>query len=329
MYNKKSVSIIIPNYNGRMLLERYLPNTLAAIRHSGADYEIIVVDDCSEDDSVSYLQEHYPGVHVHVNNENRGFSFTCNQGLRIASKDLVLLLNSDVQLTHDYFDKQWKYFNHPDTFGVMGRIMNVKRNKIEDAARYLSFSGCKIKANRFFYSTNTYGYTTTAYLSGANALIDRLKLQQIGGFNEIFSPFYSEDFELSLRAWRLGWKCYYEHASICYHQISASTNNYKTPNWVKYIYYRNKFLVHAIHLDGPLLWIWHLQILFVDFLPKLLQGKTWIIRSYIAYFKHTKEIKRAKKEMNSLMLEHNSSLTVNDVMIKMRKSMATQEVVWL
>ncbi len=53
------------------------------------------------------------------------------------------------------------------------------------------------------------------------------------GLDELFSPFYSEDMELSIRAWRLNWKCYYEHQAVCRHRLSATTKNYKTANWVK------------------------------------------------------------------------------------------------
>ena len=57
-------------------------------------------------------------------------------------------------------------------------------------------------------------------------VIDTKKLKDIGGFDEIFSPFYCEDFELGLRAWRLGWKCYYDPKSYCIHDHSSTTKNY-------------------------------------------------------------------------------------------------------
>ena len=55
----------------------------------------------------------------------------------------------------------------------------------------------------------------TMYLSGANAFMDKEKFMLIGKLDEIFSPFYVEDFELSLRAWRLGFTCYYDYESVC------------------------------------------------------------------------------------------------------------------
>ena len=105
---KKSVSIIIPNYNGVSLLEKYLPDTLKAIRYAEVPFEIIVVDDYSSDGSVGFLRANYPEVKLLVNDSNRGFSYTCNQGIQFAKMDLVLLLNSDVSLTEKYFSKLWR-----------------------------------------------------------------------------------------------------------------------------------------------------------------------------------------------------------------------------
>lgn len=329
MTKKKSISIIIPNYNGKHLLEEYLKSTIAAAEYSKVPYEIIIIDDGSTDDSVHFLQENYPQVVLIVNERNRGFSYSCNRGIKRAQYELILLLNSDVKLTVNYFEQQWRYFEYPDTFGVMGRIMNMKKNKIEDAARCLDFRGCKMKASRFYYSTDPADFTTTAYLSGANALVDARKLREIGGFDEIFSPFYSEDFDLSIRAWRLGWKCYYDHKSICFHHIKASTSRYKTKEWVNYIYYRNKLMVHAIHLNGPLLALWYFQLLCIEFLPKLLLGNTWIIKSYISFFRQLEEVRRSKKRFERLMNNHESDLSVIDVMKIMREPLKEQSLVWL
>jgi GT2 family glycosyltransferase len=116
---KKSVSVIIPNYNGKHLLKEYLPFTIEAVKNAGAVYEIIIVDDCSTDDSVEFIRSEYPWVNLVINSENKGFSYSCNRGIEVAEYELILLLNSDVKLTPDYFEHQWKYFLRWDTFGVM------------------------------------------------------------------------------------------------------------------------------------------------------------------------------------------------------------------
>ena len=234
---KKSISVVLPNYNGKHLMEMYIPSTIDALNFSKIEYEFIIIDDCSTDHSIAFIEKTYPDIILLKNKRNNGFSFTCNQGIQIATKDLVFLLNSDVKLTPNYFENQLHYFNLESTFGVMGQIMNFDGKKIEDAARMPYYKGAKFKANTFYYIENSEEPTLTCYLSGANALINRRKLVELNGFNEIYSPFYFEDFDLGLRAWQMGWFLYYEHQSICYHQVSSSTNKMNKSNFVKIIYH--------------------------------------------------------------------------------------------
>jgi GT2 family glycosyltransferase len=329
MPNKKKVSIIIPNYNGAELLKQYLPFTITAAERTGMAYEIIIVDDASTDGSVSFIEDHYKGVVLLKNKTNRGFSFSCNEGMKKAKHDLLLFLNSDVKLNPDYFEQQWRYFENEDTFGVMGRIMSMDESRLEDAARYPKFTGCKLKATYFFYSNEQNNNIPTTYLSGANALVDAKKMKSIKGFDQIFSPFYAEDLDLGLRAWRLGWKCYYEHQSICYHQTSSTTKNYHTQSWVKQIYYRNRFLVHAIHLEGFFYWAWYLHVLLLEVVPKLLLGQFWIWKSFWHFLNNSKGIYRSKKRLNLLMAKNQSNFSFFKVKKIITLEMKGKDIVWL
>ncbi|MBG6235106.1 GT2 family glycosyltransferase [Pedobacter sp. CAN_A7] len=327
---KKSLSVIIPNYNGKHLLESYLPSVFEALENTGVSYELIIIDDASKDDSIPFIKSLYPHITLLVNATNRGFSYTCNQGINIARNELTLLLNSDVRLTHDYFEKQWPYFQHEDTFGVMGRIMSADGSTIEDAARILFYNGCRIKANRFYYSTNNNDKDVyTAYLSGANALIDTKKLKALKGFDEIYSPFSSEDSDLSLRAWLLGWKCYYEHQSICYHQVSGSTKTQIKSAFIKTIYYRNRFIFHAIHLQGWRLKLWPAYALLVEVLPKIMAGKTWMFFSYKQYLQYHTAIERSRNNIKHLRSDHIIDIDVNKVMEMINRSISTKTIKYL
>lgn len=327
MDSKKSISVIIPNYNGIGLLEAYLPFALEAIKNAGVDHEVIIVDDCSTDDSVNFIRQKFPGIQLIVNQENRGFSFSCNRGIEAAQYELIFLLNSDVKLTPDYFSYLWKYFSQPDTFGVMGRIIDMEGDGMQDAARLPKFNGLKLKTGYFYYSNNPDDRLYTLYLSGANALIDAAKLRELGGFDELFSPFYSEDLELSIRAWRLGWKCYYEHRAICRHRLSATTKNYKTPQWVKRVYFRNRFYFHAIHFDGLAAFLYYCQITLIDLLPKLLAGQFWIWNSYRDLFSNRGLIARRKAEFKKLMDRHNSRVSLFTVVSNIRQSVKNKNII--
>ncbi len=330
MNYKKSVSIVIPNYNGKDLLATYLPYTLRAIRSEGVRFEIIVVDDASEDDSVAFLNEKYPQVIIIQNNENRGFSYTCNTGLRYAQYELVLFLNSDIKLTQDYFSKQWQYFKDPDTFGVMGKILVSDGKKIEVAARYPSLLGFKLKSNRLFYFKKSPGKATpTLFLSGANALICAEKLRELGGFDEIYSPYYSEDLDLGIRAWRVGWKSHYEHQSTCYHLGSHTTKNHCDKSWVKQVYFRNRIIFHAIHIETNQLPFWKIQLLLMEILPKVLIGQVWILKSYLAYRKEKFRIEVSRKSLEEVMKVHKSQKSISDLEQDFTKINEDKNLVWV
>lgn len=324
---QKSVSIIIPNYNGKHLLEKYLPSVFTAAENANTQFEIIVIDDGSKDDSISFIKENYANVKLLINDQNRGFSYTCNHGIREAKYELILLLNSDVKLTPDYFEHQWKYFGKPDTFGVMARIMSFDESRIEDAARFLYYGGCRIKANKFYYSENPEDENVyTAYLSGANALVDTQKLKELGGFDEIYSPFSSEDFDLSLRAWQLGWKCYYEHRSFCFHHVSGSTKTQIKSNFIKKIYYRNRYILQGIHLHGLRKVLYPLQQVFTELIPKLLTGKTWVWDSYSDYRAHKTQILSSREKLSTLKHRHQSLLNIDEVMDIINQSVASKKI---
>jgi len=323
---KKSVSIIIPNYNGRQLLEKYLPFTLQAVHNAEVEFEVIVIDDCSSDDSVEYLQHSYPSVQLIRNPVNKGFSFSCNKGIKAAQKDLALILNSDVKLSADYFEHLWPYFEEESTFGVMGRIIDMGGTRIQDAARMPEGNRLKLKTAWFYYLADG-GHAYTFYLSGANALVDLKKLKEIGGFNEMFSPFYCEDFDLGLRAWRLNWKCFYEHSAVCEHEVSASTKDYKTSRWVKMIYFRNRYYLHALHLHGFRLFLWFLRITLVDLLPKIISGQFWLGKSYFSFLANFPAISIARKRFRRLMNKHHSTTGIDDVVNTIIRSVQDQKII--
>jgi len=205
--------------------------------------------------------------------------------------------------------------------------MSFDETRIEDAARFLYYGGCRIKANKFYYSENAEDENVyTAYLSGANALVNAKKLKELGGFDEIYSPFSSEDFDLSLRAWQLGWKCYYEHRSFCFHHVSGSTKTQIKSNFIKKIYYRNRYILQGIHLSGWRKTLYPLQQIFTELIPKLLTGKTWVLESYKDYLASKDCISASKERLHMLKQKYNSSLNISDIMVTINQSVRSKKI---
>lgn len=302
MASLQGISVVIPNYNGKDLLPQVLPCAVAALENTGLIYEIIVVDDASQDDSIAVLQKEFSKVKVLQNEQNSGFSVTANKGIYAAQFDWVLLLNSDVKLEPGYFAALLKYTTYPGLFAVMGRIIGWNDEIIQDGAKYPFFHGVKIKTSGNYLLKDEASMKDgllSMYVSGANMFLNKTVFIKIGGFNEMFSPFYVEDFELSLRAWRLGYTCYYEHFAVCRHRTSTTIASSHKKKKVNIIYNRNKMYLHAIHLEAPKRYVWFLQ-LFAEAFFRLLTFNTGYARSVSLFLGHYREVRRKRNEIKKL-----------------------------
>lgn len=141
------------------------------------------------------------------------------------------------------------------------------------------------------------------------------------GFDEIFSPFYVEDFELSLRAWRLGWKCYYDHTAICRHQTSTTIKSKSSKAYVRKIYNRNKMILHAIHLPKNKLWLWYIQ-LFGETILQTILGRFWFAAAVKLFLTEGKKITIARKKMNT----HGDLTSVDVVVAEILASLKGKEI---
>jgi GT2 family glycosyltransferase len=309
-----SISAVIPSYNGRELLKANLPFLIQALEKEGLEYEIIVSDDASSDGTVEYLKKEYPGIIVLSSQANQGFSPTINRGIERASKQLVMLLNNDIRLSEDYFASQLVYFGEPDTFGVMGKIIGYENEAVQDAAKYpvCALANIKGTVNYELVGDNTGDWLPTFMLSGANSLVDAVKLKILGGYCEIFAPFNWEDMDLSLRAWRLGWKCYYEPQSVCRHRPSSTIGKHYQKREAAVISARNKMLLHYLHLNGKQSAVFCFRTAF-KFLTSFLFLKTDFYRSLAGFIEKIPQARLARRELEILGEKQCQLLSVAEV----------------
>lgn len=308
----KNISVVIPNFNGKHLLEANLPSVVEALKFIQINYEIIVIDDASADDSVVFIQQYYPDIILLLNESNKGFSPTINKGIFAAKYELILALNSDVKLTVDYFIEQFKYFDDSDTFGVMGEIVDLDGSKIQDGAKYpkISFKGIKTTYNYIPLTETPEIRLPSFFLSGANALMNREKLWQLGGYDEIYAPYYYEDADLGIRAWRVGWRCYFEPKSICMHATSSTISKLK-PEKVRIIVERNRIIFNHLHLlDWQLrffkYWLW-MRCFF-----KLLKGNSTFYKAIQLFRKTLPLVEKSKQGLIQLQTINNKNYTTVD-----------------
>ena len=265
-----------------------IPYIITSLNKAKCEYEIIVVDDCSSDDSVSMLQNRFPEIIIIQNEINQGFSATCNRGVFAAKLPLVCICSTDVTLEADYFLNALPHFQNPNLFALKGNIVNYTSSfdnimNTEKTSQLFFKRGFYRFNNRVEYDFKplTGKLHEQFVLLGCVFLCDREKMLHLKGFDEIFSPFYWEDSDLAIRALRSGYKVVYEPNCVVYHQTSATISNYRSYNKRRLISMRNKFLFSWRHMDSVTLWIKHLSHTFISLLTR------WIIldwKYYMAFF---------------------------------------------
>jgi glycosyltransferase involved in cell wall biosynthesis len=116
-----AATVVIPNWNGRDLLERYLPSVIEALAGNPAN-EILIVDNGSADGSAGMLRERFPSVRVLALDRNLGFGGGSNAGFRAAKNDIVVLLNSDMRVEPDFLAPLLAGFTDEKVFAVSCQI---------------------------------------------------------------------------------------------------------------------------------------------------------------------------------------------------------------
>jgi GT2 family glycosyltransferase len=309
----RDVSIVVPNWNGAHLLAANLPYVLSVCSEYPGESEVIVVDDASEDESVTLLRERFSEwVRTLRHEQNRGFGAACLTGVNAAQHELVLLLNTDVRPLPGLLQPMASHFGDADTFAVSPLVLS-EEGRIES----VSFRIPYLKRGRVHYRRWNWEKlldqlprpVITLWNSGGSVLVSREKFTELGGFDPVFVPFYGEDEDLGVRAWRHGWKCYVEPTASVVHPAGSSVipDRFSESDIVT-IRIRNSFFFDARHCTTHwfLCW-WSLGRRSVQEVPR---GRlTW--RECVNVFREVRRVSAA----------HNSSARFR------RESMSLKEVV--
>jgi GT2 family glycosyltransferase len=216
--NNTAASVVIPNWNGRDLLEKYIPSVMEALA-GNPDNEIIVVDNGSEDGSAEFLRKHFPSVNVLALDRNLGFGGGSNAGFRAAKNDIVVLLNSDMRVEPEFLSPLLEGFTDESVFSVACQIFFSDPNKLREETG-LTQSWWENGSLRVRHRDDPaiQSLYPCAYGGGGSCAFDRRKFLQLGGFDELLAPFYLEDTDVGYMAWKRGWKVLYQPRSVVYHE---------------------------------------------------------------------------------------------------------------
>jgi GT2 family glycosyltransferase len=264
------ISIIAVNFNGAKFLNQCLDSVLNT--SSKYSYEIIVIDNNSLDNSAQILLEYKNKIKLILNQENTGFSFANNQGIKIAKGKYIFLLNNDTILKPNSLDNLIDYYEKHKNTGAIGPKLLNKDGSIQYYGSIL---------NQWQYKTKV--AKKMNFISGAAFLTTKTIMKKIDGLDENFF-FYNEDVDLCKKILKLGLPIIYLPQSEIIHLGGASTQTRKAPSIIEG--YRGGLYLVSKHYH-PLIYFLYRALLLIDIVPKT-------IYYFVASFINKEKISIAK-----------------------------------
>ena len=237
-----AASVVIPNWNGRDLLERYLPSVVQACAGNPGN-EIIVVDNGSPDGSAEFVRRNFPQVKLVALERNLGFGGGSNAGVLAAQNDIVVLLNSDMRVEPDFLAPLLAGFTDERVFAVSCQIRfadpQKRREETGLTQGWWEEGGLRVGHRVDDEIRDAY---PCFYGGGGSCAFDRRKFLELGAFDPLLAPFYLEDTDLGYQAWKRGWKVLYQPCSVVYHEHRGTIGKRYTPGQIDAVLKKNFIL---------------------------------------------------------------------------------------
>ena len=246
----KLVSIVILNWNGKAFLEKFLPILVKNTPMEGA--EIVVADNGSEDDSISFLETEHPGIRLIRLDKNHGFTGGYNRALAQLDSRYFLLLNSDIEVTPGWLEPMVSHMeDKPTCAACTPKIKDYKhRERFEYAGAaggYIDRYGYPFCRGRIFDALEEdHGQfdqlTDIFWGSGACLMVRAEHYRAVGGLDEQFFA-HMEEIDLCWRLKRAGWTVSFIPGSTVYH-VGGGTLARGNPRKTYFNFRNNLLLLH-------------------------------------------------------------------------------------
>ena len=218
METEPLVSIIILNYNSGNLLV----NCIDSIKKSSySNYEIIVVDNASDDDSITLCKERFSDINLVRNKKNLGYSEGNNIGIKEAKGEFLVVLNPDTVVEQNWLDELLgAYQTHGEGLYQPKLLALDDKSRINSAGNMIHVFGFGFSRGKGEKDMGQYEkFQQIGFASGACLFTSMSVMEKIGYF-ESFLGAYNEDMDLGWRASKIGINSYYVPTSVVYHKES-------------------------------------------------------------------------------------------------------------
>lgn len=246
------ISVVIPVYKNAEMVMRNLKHNMPYFN----GYDVIVVDDASDEGLASKIRKAFPSINVIENEQNKGFAPTVNIGVQAAKEDLVALLGSDVRLMKPFPKEILDRFKQHD--GLFAVSFKQKER-----------DGSVVGKNRIYFKNGLPNHAKTrdikkglnGWADAGSGIFRTSYFRELGGLNEVFAPFYWEDIDLSYRAYSRGWYVEFEPGLYVEHHHESTIGKLFSSTYVKTIAYRNQFIFTWANITDKAYWRSHLMSL--------------------------------------------------------------------
>lgn len=271
----KKISIIIVNWNGKDFLANCL-NSLDKISYP--NYEIIIVDNNSSDDSVEFIKSNYSDVLIIRNDKNIGFAKANNIGFQKSSGDYILFLNNDTKVRKDFLDKLVTAIeSNPGIGGVQSKILSLDRPDLLDSVgAYLTGTGFLYHFGYLQKDSKEYDKVSYLYTAkGACMMFKREVIGQVGLFDSDFFAYFEET-DFCHRVWLAGYKIRYVPDSVVFHKIGGTSNKMDS-GFIQFNSFKNRIRSYLKNCGPELL----LSILPLHILLCLIIGAGFLLKGKV------------------------------------------------
>ncbi len=266
---RQPISIVIPTYNGKKLLQKNLPSVLASLQK---DDELIIVDDHSTDQTLRYLSRKFKlefsaiggdeygdlelytaqlrskaRIKVIYSLDNLRFAGAVNRAVAQVTHKHFLLINNDVSLKPKTIEKLLANFSQKKNLFAVGCLeTEPNQGNIQGGKNKLVFNKGLFSHQR----AEEFNSGSTAWASGGSAMINRAKWLKLGGFDSDFYPAYWEDIDLSNRAKEQGWQVWFDQEAEVVHNHESTNQPVFGKSYLDKISWRNADRFTAKHAKG-------------------------------------------------------------------------------
>ncbi|MFN8275880.1 MAG: glycosyltransferase family 2 protein [Chitinophagales bacterium] len=267
MTNRVKVAVVILGWNGKRFLEQFLPSVVQHSQISGV--QVVYADNASSDDSVAFVRERFPSVHIVETGANRGFAGGYNYALKQLDAEYFLLLNQDVEVSAGWLEPLISYLDqHPEVAAAQPKLRAFhERNSFEYAGAsggFMDSLGYAFCRGRLFDTVEPdHGQYESIvdifWASGAALFVRSSVYWEVGGLDEDFFA-HQEEIDLCWRIWNYGHRIVVIPESIVYHVGGGSLpqgNPRKT-----YLNFRNNLFLLMKNLPASALW-WKLPLRWI------------------------------------------------------------------